>query len=483
MGRLVRSMMSVTKPSVRLESGVELFDRCHDLAVETLCRNIQPWKDGLLDEPAPSIMAGETYKSPWTRDCAFNVWNAGALLTPEASRNTLLSTLTEDDGLVRIGGQYWDAIAWTTGAWHYYCVTGDDEFLELAHAATVNSLRYFEETELDPETGLFQGPASYGDGVAAYPEPYNDAGGSSGILDWPAAHPEIGKIRMKALSTNCLYANAYWIADLMGQRLGLDPQANRVLRARGDATREAINHHLWLTDRGRYAYFTDPTGRCEDYMEGLGHALAILFGVASPEQARSVLASQYVSNYGIPCVWPVFPWYASSDGTSFGRHNGTIWPFIQGFWASAAAMHGRMDLFDKELTCLAEMADRHREFKEIYHPVTGEPYGGLQVDHGTMRTWTSEPHQSWSATGYLRMMYNDLFGLRFEPDAIRFEPFVPPRFSTLTLTGVTCRDMTLDVAIRGSGSRVARFTFDGQPYEPRILASLAGQHAITIDMR
>jgi hypothetical protein len=467
---------------VRFRSGIGLLDRCHDLAVETLRRNIKPWKDGLLDEPAPSIMAGETYKSPWTRDCAFNVWNAAALLTPEAALNTLLSTLTEDDGLVRIGGQYWDAIAWTTGAWHYYCVTGDEEFLELAHAATVNSLRYFEETELEPDTGLFQGPASYGDGVAAYPEPYNDAGGSSGVLDWPAAHPEIGKIRMKALSTNCLYVNAYWIADLMGRRLGLEPQVNESLRARGDAVRDAINRQLWLPDKGRYAYFTDPAGRCEEYMEGLGHAFAVLFGIASPEQARAVLTSQYVSAYGIPCVWPVFPWFTSLDGMSFGRHSGTIWPFIQGFWASAAAKYGNAAAFDKELTALAEMADRHHEFKEIYHPTTGEPYGGLQVDRGKVRMWASEPHQTWSATGYLRMIYNDLFGMRFESDALRFEPFVPPRFKELKLTGVAYRGMTLDVTVRNPGARIAGFTLDGERHEPEIPVDLEGQRRIVIDM-
>lgn len=474
--------MNNAKPAIRLESGIDLFDRCHDLAVETLCMNIKPWKDGLLDEPAPSIMAGGGYPSPWTRDCAFNVWNAGALLTPEPARNTLISTLIEDDGLVRIAGQYWDAIAWTTGAWHYYCVTGDGEFLELAHAATVNSLRYFEETEFDPETGLFQGPASYGDGVAAYPEPYDDAGGSSGILDWPAAHPQVGRIRMKALSTNCLYANAYRIAALMGRQLGLDAQANESLRAQGGAVCDAINRHLWLPDKNRYAYFTDPTGRCEDYMEGLGHALAILLGVASHGQAAAVLDRQHITPYGIPCVWPVFPWYAGADGMSFGRHNGTIWPFIQGFWASAAAMNGRLDLFDKELTALAQMADRHGEFKEIYHPVNGEPYGGLQVDRGTVRMWTSEPHQTWSATGYLRMIYNDLVGMRFLPDTLAFEPAVPSQFGHVRLSGIAYRAMTLDVTLRNSGRRIVSFSLDGSWHKPEIPSTIEGKHTILIDM-
>lgn len=476
-------MSNTTTPDIRFACGVEPFDRVYELAVDTLSSNIKPWKDGLLDVEALAIMAGETYTRPWTRDCAFNVWNAGALLVPEAARNTLVSTLVRDGDVVRIGGQYWDAISWVTGAWHYYCVTGDRKFLELAYEAAVNSLAYFEETEFDAETGLFEGAASYGDGVAAYPEPYNQAGGSSGILDWPAANPQVGRIRMKALSTNCLYFNAYKIADLMADRIGGSGADREQFRGKAAAVRDAINRHLWLPDKGRYAYFVDHEGRCEEYQEGLGHALAILTGVADDEQARSVLASQYVSIRGIPCIWPLFPRFRSADGMSFGRHNGTVWPFIQGFWADAAARCRQVDLFDHELAALAEMADRHHEFKEIYHPVTGEPYGGLQVDKGEMRLWPSEPNQTWSATGYLRMIHLGLAGMRFEPDALRFEPMLPERFEQVRLGPIPYRNMTLDVTVRGPGTRIDRFTLDGDTADPVIYASLTGQHEIEITMR
>lgn len=470
------------RPCIRLSTGVEPFDRVYQLAVDTLWSNIKPWTDGLLIEPAPAIMAGEGYNSPWTRDCAYNVWNAAALLTPGAARNTLLSTLIRDGRIVRIGGQYWDAISWTTGAWAYYCVTGDEEFLALAYQATVNSLEYFERTEFDPQTGLFEGPASYGDGVAAYPEPYDDAGGSSGILEWPAAHPEVGKVRMKALSTNCLYEHAYRLADLMAERLGTDPQRRDEFQAKADALRQAINRHLWMPDKGRYAYYLDPGGRCEEYMEGLGHALAIILGVANTEQARAILANQYVTDYGIPCVWPVFPRFQSKDGMSFGRHNGTVWPFIQGFWATAAAGLGEVAVFDKELCALAEMADRHHEFKEIYHPISGEPYGGLQVDHGQVRLWKSEPNQTWSATGYIRMIHQGLAGMSFEPDALRFAPLVPHRFETVRLGPIRYRRMTLEVTIRGRGSRIASFTLDDSRQEPIVPATVVGRHRVQIDL-
>jgi hypothetical protein len=470
----------VSKPNVRFTSGIPEIDRCHDLALETLISNIKPHRDGLLTEPLPCIMAGESYGTPWTRDTAYNVWNAGALLYPEAAKNTLLSTLMRDDDGIRIGGQYWDAIAWVTGAWHYFCVSGDEEFLDTAFEGTANSLDYFERTEFDRATGLFTGPASYGDGVASYPEPYCDAGGSSGILDYPKAHPEVEKILMKCLSTNCLYYSAYRLAVEMADRLG-KPERTGEWRGKADALRESIRKGLWMESEGRFAYFLGNEDERIEYMEGLGHSLALLFGVADDGQAKKVLENQYVSPYGIPCVWPIFPRFESEDGMACGRHNGTVWPFIQGFWAEAAARHGRLDLFEKELDGLTRSAGAANNFMEIFHPVTGEPYGGLQIDNGEMRMWGSCPRQTWSATAYLRMLYNVVLGMRIEPEGIGFEPRAPKRFSEVRLDGLPYRGATLDITVRGAGTQVESFLLDGEAADrPWVGGDVAGEHEIEI---
>ena len=144
-----------------------------------------------------------------------------------------LACVVRADGQVRIGekyGQYWDAVVWATGAWNHYLYTGDRKFLALALEATKNSLAYFEQTEFDPQDNLFRGPG-WSDGVAAYPDEYANAGGSSGILDWPKHNPgKVSKpgfgIPIKALSTNCLYYNAYVTVDKMATELKVpvDPQ-------------------------------------------------------------------------------------------------------------------------------------------------------------------------------------------------------------------------------------------------------------------
>lgn len=468
--------------SVLLRSGDAAVDRCHALALETLDRNTKPFRDGLLDAPVPCFLAGESYDTPWTRDCAYNVWNAGALLDPEAAHNTLLSVLLREDGSVRIGGQYWDAVAWVVGAWHYVCVTGDRDFLPLALEATANSLGFFERTEFDPATGLFMGPASYGDGVASYPEPYNDAGGSSGILDYPAAHPEIGKIRMKCLSTNCLYYGAYGRAAEMARALGRSERTDEWQR-KAQALRDRINEHLWLAGEGRYGYFLGHDNELVAHMEGLGQSLAVLLQVADEDRAARLLSAQHVTPYGIPCVWPVFPRFQSPDGMSFGRHNGTVWPFIQGYWAEAAARHGRLDLFDRELTTLTTAVDRVANFYEIFHPLTGEPYGGLQIDHGAMRLWDSCPRQTWSATGYLRMIHQVLVGMDFVPDGLRFRPAVPERFGDVTLEHVPYRAARLDIRLRGRGTAIRAFHLDGERLDtPCLPADLRGSHRVELDL-
>jgi len=64
-----------------------------------------------------------------TRDASINAWNGASLILPDVARNTLLSVLDRTDGGVRIGGQYWDCIVWTTGAWHHYLPAFKDRWV------------------------------------------------------------------------------------------------------------------------------------------------------------------------------------------------------------------------------------------------------------------------------------------------------------------------------------------------------------------
>jgi glycogen debranching enzyme len=454
------------------------------VALGDLVGNIQPFQDGLLDLPRPCILAGLDYDTPWTRDTAINVWNGAGLLFPDASRHTLLSVLERGaGGEVRVGGQYWDAIIWVTGAWAYFLYTGDRELLALAGEVARNSLAHFEATEYNPASGLFRGPACYGDGVAAYPDRYAQAGGSSSILDWPRCNPEkvaspgVG-IPMQALSTNCLYYNAYRLVNCMAR--ALDRAEEPRWEHKAGQLKAAIQKQFWDPRRGAYRYLVDEWGG-DDHQEGLGNSFALLLGVAGPEQARQVLANQPITAFGIPCVWPSYDRYRR-DPDSFGRHSGTVWPHVQGFWAEAAARAGALDAFGKELFSLAGNAARDGMFAEIYHPLTGEVYGGLQEGAPGWQ-WRSCLRQTWSATAFLRMALMGLLGMDFSPLGIAFNPTLPPGVSRLALRGLAYRAATLNVTVAGAGNRVKSFAINGQRQERAFLPAVeTGEMEIVIEV-
>lgn len=457
------------------------------IAVADVVTNILPFQDGILKQPEPCIIAGLGYVTPWTRDAAINTWNAGGLLFPDIAKNTLKSVITEFDDGLRIDGEYWDAIIWATGAWWEYLYTGDKEFLKTALTAIKNSLKYFEDTEFDSELNLFRGGACYGDGIAAYPDVYADKNGS-GITTFVERHPDKAAkvgfgVPMHTLSTNCLYYNAYHLVNKMAKELGepIDPTYDQ----KADAMKTAINKHFWMEDKGTYKYIVDPFGNC-DSQEGMGIAFVILFDVADEDKKAKVLENASVTKEGIACVWPSFSRYDTPDGMGFGRHCGTVWPHIQGFWGDAAAQCGRYDLLEHELTKLAEHAVRDSHFAEIYHPLTGEIYGGRQehwCDGFYIRDWLSEKRQTWSATAYLRLILMDIVGMRFDESGVTFAPAVVGDMEDVTLQFVPYRNMELDITIHGKGTQIKKFTVNGEQKDrPFIPADTTGKQAVVIEL-
>ncbi len=464
-----------------LRTGDADLDLAFRMAVGDIRGNVAPHQAGLLTEPRPVLLAGLDYDTPWTRDAAFHAWNGASLLLPDTMRETLLSVLDRDGDRIVIGGQYWDAIIWAVGAWSHYLCTGDTRFLAIALEAVRHTLARREAEEFDEQIGLFRGPACYGDGVAAYPDHYAGPGAPSGILAWPAAHPEWKTgggygIPMHALSTNCLYYQAYVLADTMAATLDQDPDPGWAARAQ--RLRDAINGHFWDARSKHYRYLVDRLGDC-DHQEGLGNALSVLFGIADDPQA--VLEGQPTTPAGVPCVWPTFPRYGDPSGSAYGRHSGTVWPHIQALWADACAGQDRVGAAHRELRTLAAHACRDAQFAEIYHPTTGLSYGGLQ-ERGAdgIVEWPSCRRQTWSATGYLRMVLNTLFGLRMEPDRLTVSPSLPPDLDRIVLAGLRYRDGIWDIDV-GRDTGTTEVLIDGQPVaEASIPERLGGEHTLVV---
>jgi Mannosylglycerate hydrolase MGH1-like glycoside hydrolase domain len=481
---LATSLSATTKPP-KLQTNASQIDRAFSIALSDIAGNIHSYRGGLLEQSAPVLMAGAGYNSPWTRDAAINTWNGAGLLWPSVARNTLLSVLKRRQGKLFIGGQYWDAIVWATGAWNYYLYTGDRPFLQIAFEATQNTLAARGADEFDPSQGLFRGPAVYGDGVAAYPDRYaQHNGGSSAIADWPknnpdrVSHPGFG-LPMFALSTNCAYLDAFELLARMAEVL--DRHADPAWTAKAANLRAAINRTFWKPELGRYATLVDRWGM-DDRQEAIGLAFVVLFDIADPAKRESIFRHVQLTSAGIPCLWPTYQRYARLGG--FGRHSGTVWPHAEAFWADAAARAGHSDLFAYDLTRMAAKAVRDGQFYELYNPITGEPYGGLQeAGNRGIILWDSQPHQTWSATGYLRLVLFDLAGMRFDERGILFAPVLPDDLHQLDLTTIPYRGVTVDIHIRGSGSRILDMTVNGRPArDHRLPATATGRALVAIDL-
>ena len=199
----------------------------------------------------------------------------------------------------------------------------------------------------------------------------------------------------------------------------------------------------------------------------MGHAYAILLGIADDARAQLVLQRQYVAPAGVPCLWPNLERYESPDGMSFGRHAGTVWPQIQGMWAHAAAKYRKGGIFGHELFQLAQHAVRDNQFAEIYHPTNGAIYGGLQERAGKgIVPWASKPRQTWAASAYLRMILFGLVGMQVSRDGIRFEPCIPEGISQIDVVDLHLRNARMDLAIKGQGVRLRTLTVSGVQLPP-----------------
>jgi glycogen debranching enzyme len=394
---------------------------------------------------------------------------ACGLLFPEIARNTLLAVVDKDgSGSLRLRGEYWDSPLWTIGAWDYYVYSGDQELLETALEVSIENLKKLEKDEFDPKDGLFRGPSFFNDGVSAYPPLYSQTGEydwPSYILTWVRANPDkkhpVGEgIPMKALSTNCIYYKAYDVLDSMARILDKDISDFRAAEKK-EKLRASINKHFWDDKLQRYIYLVDPYGNC-DYQEGAGLAMSIVWGIADSDQAEKIFKSTHIEPAGLPCVYPSFPRYRDVENGHYGRHSGTVWPQVNGYWVQAAKKYGKQEIVDFELGNLARFANRDMQFREIYHPVTGLPYGGIQENNETRwHEWKSMEKQTWCASAYINMVLNSLFGMEFSSRGITFNPMVSEDYKNIALLNLHYRDMVLNVYVKGKGKKIKGFEING----------------------
>lgn len=424
-----------------LETNRPAVDNVFHIATETLYGNV---KDSI-------IHAGGTYGGEWTRDISINAWNAANLLLPEVTRYSLWSVTTGRRSY--IGHQYWDHIIWVTGAYDHYLATGDQAFLQQAYTASKNTMLKLEKEVFDMQYGLFTGPSVFNDGIAGYEEPiYQPGVNSSYVLDYPNSK------QIKCLSTNCIYYHAYELLAEMSTHCN-DRLMTVYFLDKAAALRQHIRKHLWNAAENRLYYLIDNEGKVHQHQEGLGISFAILFGVVSPAEAAKLVDQVYVSPYGLPSVYPCFNRFSKEKP---GRHNVMVWPFVNAFWAEAALRSGRPDKFVFELENLTQLVESSKDcFYEIYNCYTGQVSGGWQS--GDPKEWNSVYKQTWSATGYIRMILRGVLGMQFTKAGLLIapDPYLMEHLGFRALKDLRYQSGKLQINRIGKGKTIREIRVNG----------------------
>jgi glycogen debranching enzyme len=417
------------------------YNEAFKLAVNTININV---RRGIL-------AAGGDYGGEWARDISINSWNAESFFNPVVAENSLWSVTKNKDS---VGHQYWDHIIWVPAALNHFYITGNMEFLKQARICSSNTMENLEKTTFDEKYGLFMGPSVFNDGIAGYPAPiYDSANNSSYVLD------HTNSVKIKCLSTNCVYYGAYLALINMEKEPGGNKQKADLYKQKAARLKTNILKYFYNKNENKLYYLIDHLGNTDKSQEGLGLSFAVIFGILNSEQAVKVVNNAAVSKFGVTSIYPDFSRYSLEKP---GRHNNLIWPMVNGFFAQAAAKINAYKVYEKELNGLTNLAlDKDKgnfQFWEIYNPNTGKPDGGWQSG----RQWNSCRYQTWSATAYANMVLYGLAGIRIEKDGILFSPYMPQNLRLLTLRKLRYRNFDFEISIAGSGNKIKTFSVNGQ---------------------
>src|ERR1035437_8281222 len=247
-----------------------------------------------------------------------------AYLQPRVAQNSLMrkvknGRIIQDTGT---GGAYpvsTDRIIWATAAWELYKATGDNEWLKNAYIIIKNSADDDAENVYDQATGLVKGESSF--------------------LDWreqtyPVWMQPADIFESMNLGTNAVHYHANVVLSEMASLLN-DRAASLKYKTKAEKIKAGINKYLWMNDKGYYGQYL--YGRNFRMLslrsETLGEALCVLFSIPDAIRQKSVIANTPVMAYGISCIYPQIPEIPP-------YHNDAVWPFVQSYWAQAAAKAG-----------------------------------------------------------------------------------------------------------------------------------------------
>lgn len=393
-------------------------------------------------EPDTTLRTGKEWAGVWTRDVSYSIILSMAALQPEASKISLMKKVNAEGQIIQDTGSggAWpvstDRLVWALAADEIYRVTGDKEWLKYAYPIIRNSVEKDAKTVVSPD-GLIQGETSF--------------------IDWreqsyPRWMQTVDIARSEAFGTNVVHAAAFRVLSNMAQELGKKKEAKEYAE-RADRLVADINKTFWLDDKGYFGMYT--YGRdnmiVNPRAESLGLALSILYDVATPEQAQSIVENAPTTPYGAPIFYPQI-----ADQPNY--HNNALWPFVGSYWALANAKtkneQGTMQAIGSVFRPAALFCTNKENFN---------------MDNGDYFTELNSSNMLWSLSGNIALTNKILFGINFVKDGILFRPFVPEALNQpRALENFPYRGGKFSVSVTGYGDKIASMTVNGKKYNPSL---------------
>ena len=379
-----------------------------------------------------------------------------AYMQPEASKISLMKKVNADGKIIQDTGSggAWpvssDRMVWALAAYEIYKVTGERQWLEYIYPVIKRSLAD-DSLVTASANGLVKGETSF--------------------IDWrEQSYPKWMQCadiyNSEALGTSIVHAQALKLMSQMAAELGKKKEAADYA-ARSQQMAQAINRELWMPEKGYYAMYT--YGRdfhiLNPRAETLGESLAILYDIATPEQARAISENNPTTPFGAAIFFP-----QTADMPPY--HNNSLWPWVAAYWAMANAKTGNEQGTLEAIGSVFRPAALFTTNKENF-----------VLDNGDIATELNSSNMLWCLAGNLALTHKILFGIEFMPEGLAFHPFVPKALgSERSLDNFRYRNAVLDITVSGHGDRIKEFRLNGKPHAPLLPADIKGHNKVEIVM-
>ncbi len=264
-------------------------------------------------------------------------------------------------GTLSLDGQCLMVIA----AIHYSFRADDHEFLRTHWDSLAKAIEWTEETALENVDGLLTQGA---------------------FADWADSI---------ALSGHALYTNViYWKAlqEMSEAATHFELQDQTALYAqKAQRVGKAIQDHLWRPSLGYFA-----ASDSFDQLTSSGNLLAIAWGLATVEQANTIVDALIVTGMAGPVptkvAYPPFPRHLIALENRLAGvanyHTDAAWLWIGAWHVIALARAGRTDEAHGILSRIADIIVRDQQVHEVYGP-DGKPLSSFWYHSESPLTWNA----------------------------------------------------------------------------------------------